>query len=64
MARGALPGRKPGSDACFLKVFRDSVESFVHSLRVHFHPQQFFARSQIFDSDIHNNPRWSASRVK
>ena len=52
---GRLAGTEPGQRRLFLKVLRDRVKSFVHGLRVHFHPQQFFARSQIFDGDIHNN---------
>jgi hypothetical protein len=27
---------------------------FVHGLRVHFHAEEFFARRQIFNGDVHN----------
>ena len=38
----------------FLEILRDGLEDFIHGLRVQFHPQQFFARGQIFNSDVHS----------
>jgi hypothetical protein len=58
-----LAGTEARQRGLLLKVLGDGVKGLVHGLRVHFHPQQFLARGQIFDGDVHNNSRWSASRA-
>jgi hypothetical protein len=52
-----LAGTEAGQRGLLLEILRDGVKDFVHGLRVHFHPQQFFARRQIFNGDVHNNSR-------
>jgi hypothetical protein len=50
-----LAGPEAGQRRLLLIVLRDGVEGFVHGLRVQFHPQQFLARGQIFNGDVHND---------
>ena len=57
-----LARAEPGQRRLFLEILRDGVKGFVHGLRVHFHPHQFFARGQIFNGDIHKNSLVSEPR--
>ena len=58
-----LAGAEAGQRRLLLEILRDGIKGFVHGLRVQFHPQQFFARGQIFNGDVHNIFRLSANRA-
>ena len=52
-----LAGAEAGQRGLLLIILGDGIKDFVHGLRVHFHAEEFFARCQIFNGDIHNNSR-------
>ena len=49
-----LARTEAGQRGLLLEILRYGVKGLIHGLRVQFHPQQFLARRQIFNGDIHN----------